>query len=185
MKECESLSIQTAVESLAKSFRAKCHQSHCSASQQQSKPWWIVRGEQEALYQVAHFLEKMSQAHGSPRTLYRKLQEYLWCLETSMSDAVEEASGRSRRSHVEQWKAKGEAYTLARATRAITRLLSRWRRLDEQDVLEFRGQYLVELLVNENDTNYVNPSLALSTTVDSSEPGKDALVQDVLVNVLN
>jgi hypothetical protein len=146
--------IHTAVDALALSLQARAYRLNrpSIAALPHEKRLWIARGKQEALRSAARCLATLGQACAAdPRKLYAQIQAYLGCVQTSMGDALEEASGRSKRSCIEQWKALGETQELGRVEKAVSRLLCRWQILAEPDVLLSRGQVLVPFEIGEPD----------------------------------
>ena len=94
----------------------------------------------------------MSARYALPYALVLALQDYLHCLETSATDAQEEAHASSlcKRSEIERWKAEGEARVLPGVCSALARLLNLYAPQAVRHTLSPDGQTLLPLLGEED-----------------------------------
>ncbi len=113
---------------------------------------WKAIGSQQTLREIASHLRAMCAEHPTTYAVQLALKEYLHCLQTSLSDAREEARGHNQGKGipVTQWKAGGEAQVLSRVCCTLAKLGDAYAPAVTRHVLSADGKRLVPLLDEED-----------------------------------
>jgi len=113
---------------------------------------WKAIGSQQTLREIASHLRAMCAEYPTSYAMQLALKDYLHCLQTSLSDAREEARGHNQGKGmpVTKWKARGEAQILSRVCCTLAKLGDAYAPAVTRHVLSADGKRLVPLLDEED-----------------------------------